>query len=267
MRKLILLLTIMIVIAGCAIGKTKQNELLIIAHRGASAQAPEHTMVAYKKAVDQGADFIEIDLLLTKDGQLIAFHDRAVDRTTNGTGEVSDYTVKELKELDAGRWFSGEFEGEKIVTLEEIFQVFGQHTNYYIETRTYSKQLVMEEDLLSLIKKYELENNVIIQSFSVMSLQKIHKLDKDIKVSQLILPQDIQSTNFADVNQYASIVAVDSSVLDEKLFKKIKDHNLDIHVFFMDASTEEEEQRRIQDFDIDGVLVNNVNRAIELNRK
>jgi glycerophosphoryl diester phosphodiesterase len=96
--------------------------MLVIAHRGASGHAPENTLAAFRKAVAQGAAFIETDLQLTRDAHFVAIHDTTVNRTTNGTGAVHDLTLAQLRQLDAGSWFGSEFAGERIPTLEEILQ-------------------------------------------------------------------------------------------------------------------------------------------------
>src|SRR5207253_4548913 len=87
--------------------------MLVIAHRGASGHAPENTMAAFRKAVAQGATFIETDLQLSRDAHFVAIHDGTVNRTTNGRGSVHDLTLVELRELDAGSWFGSEFSGER----------------------------------------------------------------------------------------------------------------------------------------------------------
>ncbi|HYL86187.1 MAG TPA: glycerophosphodiester phosphodiesterase family protein [Candidatus Angelobacter sp.] len=96
--------------------------MLVIGHRGASGHAPENTLAAFRKAVALGATFIETDLQLSRDAHFVAIHDSSVNRTTNGTGEVHDLTLAQLRNLDAGSWFGSEFSGERIPTLEEILQ-------------------------------------------------------------------------------------------------------------------------------------------------
>ena len=96
--------------------------MLVIAHRGASGNAPENTMAAFRKAVALGATFVETDLQLSRDARFVAIHDATVNRTTNGQGAVHDMTLAELRKLDAGSWFGSEFAGERIPTLEEIFE-------------------------------------------------------------------------------------------------------------------------------------------------
>jgi glycerophosphoryl diester phosphodiesterase len=96
--------------------------VLVIGHRGASGHAPENTFAAFKKAVSLGAAFIETDLQLSRDAHFVAIHDATVNRTTSGQGAVHDMTLAELRKLDAGSWFGSEFAGERIPTLEEIFE-------------------------------------------------------------------------------------------------------------------------------------------------
>ena len=96
--------------------------MLVITHRGASGNAPENTLAAFKKAVALGAAFIETDLQLSRDAHFVAIHDATVNRTTNGQGAVHDMKLAELRRLDAGSWFGSEFAGEHIPTLEEILE-------------------------------------------------------------------------------------------------------------------------------------------------
>ena len=95
----------------------------IFAHRGSKGTHPENTLASFKEAVRVGSDGIELDVHLTKDGQLVVIHDETVDRTTNGTGEIKNLTLAEIKAIDAGSWFNETFAGEKIPTLEEVLRL------------------------------------------------------------------------------------------------------------------------------------------------
>ena len=148
-RKWLATLSALVMVAGVATGggaalaKEKYKDIENVSHRGASGYAPEHTITSYQMGEKMHGDYIEIDLQMTKDGQLIAMHDEKVDRTTDGTGSVKEYTLNEIKELDAGSWFNekypesakGEYVGLQVPTLEEIFQKFGKNASYYIETK------------------------------------------------------------------------------------------------------------------------------------
>jgi len=96
---------------------------LVVAHRGASGQAPENTLAAYRLALAQGARAAETDVFLTADGHVVALHDRTLDRTTDGTGAVADHTLAQLRSLDAGSWFDPGFAGEGVPTLGELLDL------------------------------------------------------------------------------------------------------------------------------------------------
>jgi glycerophosphoryl diester phosphodiesterase len=110
--------------------------VLVIAHRGASGHAPENTLAAFKRAIAQGATFIETDLQLSRDARFVAIHDDTVNRTTNGHGKVHDLSLANLRKLDAGSWFGSEFSGERIPTLEEILEFSKKHdVVFYLELK------------------------------------------------------------------------------------------------------------------------------------
>src|SRR5699024_11870052 len=113
----------------------QQKKMVNIAHRGASGHAPENTMAAFDKAFAMKADYIEIDVQMTKDKELVAIHDTTVNRTTNGVGAVVDYTLEELQQLHAGSWLSDEFSGEKIATHGEIYDIYRGKTGILIEIK------------------------------------------------------------------------------------------------------------------------------------
>lgn len=98
--------------------------LLNIAHRGASGYAPENTRAAFALAIEMGAEMIETDVQLTRDGEMVLFHDATVERTSNGTGPVADYMLAELQALDLGSWFEPRFTGERVMTLAEFIGEF-----------------------------------------------------------------------------------------------------------------------------------------------
>ena len=95
---------------------------LIIAHRGDSSEAPENTMEAFRRAVEAGADGIELDVRLTRDREVVVIHDWLIDRTTPGAGPVGTHTLAELKKMDAGSWFDPRFKSARVPTLAEVFE-------------------------------------------------------------------------------------------------------------------------------------------------
>ncbi|MGB4588317.1 MAG: glycerophosphodiester phosphodiesterase [Clostridiaceae bacterium] len=154
-----------------------------VAHRGFSELYPENTMLSYKKALEAHCDGIELDVQLSKDGELVIIHDETLDRTTNGTGNVKNYTLKELKELDASFIFAGKYGINKIPTLKEYFNFikdFSIYTNIEIKNSIIEYPEI-EEKLIALIREYQLTDKVIISSFNHQSIQKCKKLAPEIK--------------------------------------------------------------------------------------
>lgn len=228
---------------------------LIVAHRGASGYAPEHTIASYELGEKDNGSYIEIDLQMTKDGHLVAMHDETVDRTTNGTGFVKDITLDEIKKLDAGSWFNDmypEYANEafkelEVHTLEEIFQTFGNDANYYIETKSPIKYRNMEEKLLELLDIYQLTshnddtNHVIIQSFSSESLEKIHELNPNILLVQLLVytgKASISDKQLAAIKKYAIGIAPNFPSINQAYVEKARKSGLDIHSYTINDKEE-----------------------------
>lgn len=160
---------------------------IIIAHRGASAYAPENTMAAFKKALEMGSGGIEIDVHLSADGYPVVIHDNRLERTSNGTGLVKDKSLNELKGLDFGSWFSEEFKNEPIPTLEEVFDLIS-NISILLNIEIKSGGIVylgIEEIIAGLVKKYRMEEKVIISSFNHHSLSMLKRAAPEIKIGLL----------------------------------------------------------------------------------
>ncbi|WP_322508850.1 glycerophosphodiester phosphodiesterase [Anaerolinea sp.] len=165
-----------------------RHETLIIAHRGASAYAPENTLAAFRLAIEQGADAIELDAKLSADGHVVVIHDPTVDRTTNGKGWVHRLTLAELKNLDAGRFFSAKFSGEPIPTLEEVFVEIAPSLLVNVELTNYASPTdALVEKVCHLVKKYHLEDRVLFSSFHPLNLIRARQILPEVPVALLAL--------------------------------------------------------------------------------
>ncbi|HBM80258.1 MAG TPA: hypothetical protein DD426_05390 [Clostridiaceae bacterium] len=157
------------------------------AHRGSSGYYPENTMLSFEKAVEDGCDGIETDVQMTRDGVLVLIHDEKVDRTTNGTGHVGDYTYDELLKLDAGSWKSEKFSGCRIPAFEDLLEFAKEKNikiNYEIKTGIVMYEGI-EEKIINTIYKYGMENNVILSSFNHYSMVECKKISREIKTGLL----------------------------------------------------------------------------------
>jgi glycerophosphoryl diester phosphodiesterase len=159
--------------------------VLVIAHRGASGNAPENTLAAFKKAVALGATFIETDLQLSRDARFVAIHDPTVNRTTNGQGAVHEMTLAELRRLDAGSWFGSEFAGERIPTLQEILEFSKKYdVVFYLEIKP-SGSWGGEQALVSALRESgEIPRTVVI-SFDASIVNSMRKIEPTLMTGLL----------------------------------------------------------------------------------
>lgn len=161
---------------------------LVIAHQGGDGVAPGNTLFAFENAVEIGSDVLEMDAHLTKDGRIVLMHDEAVDRTTDGTGLVEVLTLAELKQLDAGYdWsvddgatFPFRGQGIQVPVLDEVFEKFPQ-MRYAIEIKKTINP--MEQPLCDLIRKYQMQDKVVVASFHDVALQKFRAACPEVATS------------------------------------------------------------------------------------
>jgi len=161
--------------------------MLILGHRGARGYAPENTMSSFQTALDQGADGIELDVQLSKDGKVMVCHDHSLERTSNGTGWIIEHTRDELRALDFGSWFSPQFTGEKIPTLREVLQ-WAAPTRLIVNVEIKNGPVIydgIEEKVSALIRESRMVERVIVSSFYHPSLVKMKQLDPMISTGLL----------------------------------------------------------------------------------
>ena len=141
-----------------------EKNIYVFGHRGAKALYPENTMLSFQKAIELGVDGIEMDLNMTKDGHLAVIHDSTVDRTTDKTGYVKDFTLKELQMLDAGKHFNEEFVGEKIPSFEEFLDlVKGKNLLLNVEIKDFRACVV--DKAIETLERYDMSGAYVITCF------------------------------------------------------------------------------------------------------
>ncbi len=150
---------------------------LISAHRGFAAAAPENTLAALDRAWRAGATVAEIDVQVTRDGHVVLMHDRSVARTTNGSGFVTDLTLRELQALDAGTWFDRRFTGERVPTLADVLDWSGGRLGLLIELKNYPRrELPLVEKAIAEIEAHRAQDYVVLAGFDHVTLAEIHRL-------------------------------------------------------------------------------------------
>lgn len=179
--------------------------MLVIGHRGASAYAPENTLSALKLAVEQGANGVEIDVQLTKDGKLVVIHDWKVDRTTNGKGYIYQLDFDYIRSLDCGSWFSEEFKGERVPTLKEVFEVVPKDVLLNIEIKEIERgRADIEKLVLKEIYEADRLESVVISSFHHSIIQSLHKLEPKLKLALLTASEILNLPKYLDDNGLVS---------------------------------------------------------------
>lgn len=226
------------------------NIFVNYAHRGASAYAPENTMAAFKKAFQIGANGIELDLQRTKDGKIVIFHDDKIDKKSNGTGKISDYTYKELLEFDFGIWFSKEFENERIVLFDDFMkEVSDKNLILAIEL----KEEGIEKETLEIINEYYNKDNIFITSFIYNALLNVRKLDKNIKIGWLI-KEDINQKNILELTKiFGNQVCPPANLVSKEGIKLARENELSVRLW---GVSNEEIMQEAYNLDIDGMTVN-----------
>ncbi|MFN2341111.1 MAG: glycerophosphodiester phosphodiesterase [Halanaerobium sp.] len=194
----------------------------IIGHRGGAAGFPENTLAAFKKAVELGADGVEFDVQLTKDGEVVVIHDELIDRTMSGSGLVKDHTLKELRQMSAGEFFSSEFKGEKMPTLAEVLEIVQDLEVINIELKNYLPYPGLEEKVLKLVDQFKIRDQVIISSFNHYSLQKVKKLQPEIKTGALLMAKIINPSDYAFKRGFDALhlhfLTADQEIVDKAHF-------------------------------------------------
>jgi glycerophosphoryl diester phosphodiesterase len=251
-------------------------DVLVVAHRGASGHAPEHTLAAYDLAIREGADYIEQDLQLTKDGVLVVLHDPTLDRTARGpaescTGPVVEKTLAEVRRCDVGSWFNErfperarpEYVGLRVPTLDEVFARYGRGARYYVETKNPEEAPGMEEALLRLLDAHGLRAasagrwRVLVQSFSPGSLRKLHAADPTLPLIQLFGGPDSTSERvraaLPGVAAYAVGIGPSRGAVDAALVAAAHASCLLVHPYTVDDTAE---MRSLRALGVDGMFTN-----------
>lgn len=159
-------------------GAGSQPLPLVIAHRGDQSAAPENSLAAFRRALAAGADGVELDVRLTLDGQLVVFHDRYLDRTSNGRGPVNQHTLAEVRSLDVGAWFSPEFRGERAPTLDEVFETLPRDFLVNVEIKVIFKGTkLIAQRVAEAIRRHQRWESTLVASFSPLALLHLRRLE------------------------------------------------------------------------------------------
>lgn len=225
--------------------------MLIIGHRGASAVAPENTMAAFREALAVGADGIEFDVRLTRDGVPVVIHDNTLRRTGGLPHRVVDLTSAEINKIDVGSWFAqkkgfppGTFANETVPSLAELFTLFqSNNSTLYLEMKcdSPSEQRPLAEACVRAIAEHSLKERVIVECFQLPALKILREIDPDIKTVALFEPSFTNPSVLSDQRIIDQALAVGAAALAlhhrlarESLVQKAKAAGLHVAVWTVD---------------------------------
>ena len=195
--------------------------MIIMGHRGAAALAPENTLLSIATAMEIGVDAVEIDVHLSKDKEIVVIHDATVDRTTNGTGAVSSYTLEDMKRLDAGK-------GETIPTLQEVMDLIHGKVKLVIEL----KDEGTEEPVVDLIKRNGLMENVYVISFWHRLVRTVKDIEGRIKTGVLFVGCPVDASIAARVS--ADALVMKYTFVDKRFVDTAHKEGLTVFVWNID---------------------------------
>lgn len=237
--------------------KKREADISIVAHRGASGYAPENTMAAFEKALQMNSDYLELDIQMTNDGKLVVIHDPTVDRTTNGTGEVHQYTYEELRNLDAGGWFHKNFSGQYIPTLEEVIETYKNKMGLLIEIKNPLKypNLIpkLEEVLTKCHVDCPMNNEIIIQSFDFEWLEQFHKRLPKIPLGLLVKYRlhGVSNVQLRDWSSFIQYINPNKALVTKNLVKRIHAYHMKVMPYTV---RDKKSIKSLLDAKVDGII-------------
>jgi len=216
------------------------TRVLIIAHRGASGYEPENTLRSVKKALELGADMVEVDVHVSRDGCMVVIHDARLERTTNGKGYVKDMTLKELKKLDAGL-------GERIPTLEEVVQLVRGKAQLVVEMKVPGTEERVQE-----IEENGLENEALITSFYHPVIRRVKELNPNVQAGVIIASRPVKPVQPA-IDANANALFPKYTFVDQQMVLVAHKNNLAVYPWTMDTLSE---IKPLIEMGVDGIVTN-----------
>ncbi|WP_445493166.1 glycerophosphodiester phosphodiesterase [Niallia sp. 03133] len=228
---------------------------LIFAHRGYSAQFPENTMLAFQQAVKAEAHGIELDIQMTKDGELVIIHDEKVNRTTDGSGYVKDFTYNELRMLNSAYKYKGKLPKVQIPALEEFLE-WMQQADFICNIELKNNQFPytgMEEKAIELVRRYCLSERVIFSSFNHYSIVHSHRLAPEIETAPLFSDGIYQPWIYAKAIKAAAIHP-NHRLLNKKIVRASEDFGIKVRAYTINN---EKRMRYLSEAGISAIITDN----------
>lgn len=229
------------------------NNFVNYAHRGASTYAPENTLTSFRMGLEMGANGIETDVQITKDGVLVLFHDNTIERCSNGTGRIADYTYAQLLQMDFGGWKDEKYKGEPIMTIEDFArEFFPLDLTFAIELKVRG----IAAKVADIINRYKVADKVIVSSFDFACLEEMKAAAPDQRLCWLIIGE-IDGERLSKLRELnppeGSQISPKCADLTEAGIELAKSYGFRVRLWGTDSP---ETMEKVYPFDTDGMTVN-----------
>lgn len=226
---------------GNFISKSVAVQTRITAHRGSSSGAPENTMAALEKAVEEMADRAEIDVQETADGVIVLCHDTSLKRVAGVNKKVSDLTLEQIKKLDVGSWFSSEYQGEQIPTLEEVMEYAKGKIDLNIEIKNLGNSSGLPEKVIELVEKYEMQEQCVITSTNRFYLKRVKDVNPEIRTGYIV---SAAYGNFYS-DEFIDLISIRSSFVTERMIESAHEAGKAVHAWTVNGKVEMERLKQL----------------------
>ena len=262
-------------IASTNIENIKKTDFKIIGHKGAAGYAPENTLASLQIAMDMGVDMIEIDVHMTKDGHVVVFHDEDVSRTTNGTGKIHELTLAEVKELDAGSWFSPEFAGERVPTLHEAIELVHGNADILIDIKSKGHEFYdnFAEVIVDIIdERQDNKEWCIVQSYEQEYLEHAYARDSTIQMKKLMMGEDesmlfsfyLNSKSFMtnrNKHHFFETINPHYTTLSQRRIFRLHARGYNVHTYVVN---EHDDMIKMLNMAVDGIITDYPDRLVKI---
>ncbi len=229
--------------------REETGRVLVIAHRGASGLRPENTLAAFRDALAEGADGLELDVRATADGELVVLHDKTVNRTTNGGGNVSKKTAAEVERLDAGSWFRSKFGNEHVPLLRQVLELVNDKTLLDLEIKEKPGNAAFLRRFVDLLHEKACLGRVVITSMNPKVLERLRELDSSLRLGPVVTGpygKDLFEHDFA-------ALACSQEVVDKRCLERAHDRGAAVWVWTVNDLSR---AAKFAELGVDGIITN-----------
>ncbi len=213
----------------------KSRKFLTVAHRGASAHAPENTLPAFDLACGQGADVIELDVHLTRDDEVVVMHDERVDRTTDGRGEIRSMALAEIRAMDAGTWFGPQFRGVRVPTLADVLERFLGRVLIDIELKGVTEDATasthLARSVLAVVERSAAGDRVVVSSAGARALTWVHATAAQVATQWSVFTLDIAREAAFAAGAGFDVLSPQDYAATEANIARAHEHDLAVHIY------------------------------------